>query len=154
MYFANLFSVPTLFSSSSTFILKASQQFLFRFQVSNYKMTGKNQNKKELQVENNQIKKELSDVKNHYAHLLEEYRSLEAKSTVSFKCSKCENNLESFKVWKTPQENHSRVKDLFKCDHCEKDFNKEWKLNAHLKSCKVNKCDVCGQTFKYTDLLK
>ena len=117
-------------------------------------MTGKIQNKKELQKENNEIKKELSDVKNHYANLLEEYRTLEAKTTSSIKCSECEKKLESFKIVKKPQENHRPAKDMVKCDHCEKDFNEIWKLNAHLKRCKVNKCDVCDKTFKYTDLLK
>ena len=117
-------------------------------------MTGKTQNKKELQKENNEIKKELSDVKNHYTNLLQEYRSLEAKTTSSSKCSIYEKSLESFEIVKEPQENHDLTKEIFKCDHCERDFNEKWKLNAHLKVCKVKKCDVCDKTFKYTDLLK
>ena len=32
-----------------------------------------------------EIKKELSDVKNHYANLLDEYRCLEAKTISNFK---------------------------------------------------------------------
>ena len=40
------------------------------------------------------------------------------------------------------------------CDHCEKEFNQEWKLNAHLQTCRMNKCDVCDKTFKYEDLKK
>ena len=117
-------------------------------------MSGKTQNKKELQKENNEIKKELSDVKNHYSNLLEEYRTLESKTTSSFKCSRCEKSLESFQIVNKPQEDHDFTKEIFECDHCEKEFNENWKLNAHLKVCKVKRCDVCDKTFKYTDLLK
>ena len=79
---------------------------------------------------------------------------MEAKATSSLICSKCEKNLESIKIVKGPQENHNLAKGMVKCDHCDKNFNEKWKLNAHLKTCKVNKCHVCDKTFKYTDLLK
>ena len=112
-------------------------------------MTAKN--KKQLEKENNEIKKELSDVKNHYANLLEEYRCLEVKTISDFQCNKCEKNLEKVT---NPQEDHSSALKIFKCDHCEKDFNEKWKLNAHSKTCRMKKCDVCDKTFKYEDLRK
>ena len=109
-------------------------------------------NKKELLKENSEIKKELSDVKSHYANLLEEYRCLEAK-TIS-KCNKCEKNLEGLENVRNPKEDDNSALQLFKCDQCEKEFNQNWKLNAHLKTCRMSKCDVCDKTFKYEELRK
>ena len=111
-------------------------------------------NKKQLQKENNEMKKELSDVKNHYAHLLEEYKCLEAKTTSSYKCDKCDKTLESSEIVTNPQEDQYSAIQIFKCDHCEKEFNKKWKLDAHLNICRTNKCDACDKTFKYNDLKK
>ena len=92
-------------------------------------------NKKELQKENNEIKKELADVKNHYSNLLEEFRRLEAKTVSNFKCNKCDKNLEDLEKVKNPQEDSYSARQIFNCDHCKNNFNEKWKLTAHLKTC-------------------
>ena len=60
-------------------------------------MTGKT--KKELQVENSELKSELSDVKSKYWTLSEKCENLlkklnmeEAKGNKSFRCDKCDTN--------------------------------------------------------------
>ena len=56
---------------------------------------------------------------------------------------KCDRNVESLEEVKTTQEDQSNAQQMFKCDQCDRYFNEKWKLNAHLKTCKINKCDVC-----------
>ena len=93
-------------------------------------------------------------MKNHYANLLEEFRCLEAKTVSNVKCNKCDKNLEDLEKMKNPQEENYSARQIFKCDQCGNEFNEKWKLNAHLKTCRTNKCDVCEKTFRYEDLRK
>ena len=40
-----------------------------------------------------------------------------------------------------------------KCEKCEKTFDEEWKMRAHLKNHKEHLCETCDKTFKYQDIL-
>ena len=42
--------------------------------------------------------------------------------------------------------------EIFKCLECNKEFNEEWKMSAHLKLHQKYKCDQCEKTFKYLDV--
>ena len=37
--------------------------------------------------------------------------------------------------------NKQRNTEIFKCGECEKEFNEEWKLSAHIKTHKKYQCD-------------
>ena len=45
-------------------------------------------------------------------------------------------------------------KNVFKCDHCDRQFNEKWKMNADKKKHEEYQCDRCGKTVKYIDLKK
>ena len=47
--------------------------------------------------------------------------------------------------------NHESATTEFKCDYCEKEFDRKWKKSAHEKQHKNFQCDLCDQTFKYLD---
>ena len=42
----------------------------------------------------------------------------------------------------------------FKCLYCKKEFNEEWKKQAHMKIHKKYPCNLCDKTFKYLDIMK
>ena len=115
-------------------------------------MTGKS--KKELQAENAEIKKELSDLRISHAQLAEEFKCLKDRNTTNIVCNKCENIFEKLPEVRKPHDDHTSSNQIFRCDHCEREFDEKWKLSAHLRTCKNNKCDVCDKTFKYEDLKK
>ena len=105
-------------------------------------MTGKS--KKELQNENNVLKKELSEIRISYAQLSK-------KSTSNVKCNKCDNSFERMTKVKKPQEDHNSLNLSFRCDQCYKVFNEKWKMDAHQRACKIYRCDFCDQTVRYKD---
>ena len=108
-------------------------------------MTGKT--KKELQTENNILKKELSELKISHAQLSE-------KATSNFECNKCDkSSVGKAKVTK-PLGDHVNLNLHFKCDLCEHIFSEKWKMEAHMKTCKTSRCELCYKTFKYEDLKK
>ena len=106
-------------------------------------MTGKT--KKEIQNENIALKKELNEINL-------KYEQLSAKT--ASKCSKCEKNSVNVKDVSKPQYYRNSVIQTVKCDHCGKVFDEQWKMTAHLRNCKQNKCEVCDKTFKYEELKK
>ena len=57
-------------------------------------------------------------------------------------------------ILKIPQEDHRIAQRILNFDNCEKYFSEKWKLNTHLKTCTINKCDVCDKTVKSSDLKK
>ena len=58
-------------------------------------------------------------------------------------------------LWFQKHENDKHFKtSVFKCDHCDSEFNDKWKMNAHLKKHEKHKCEQCDKTFKYLDINK
>ena len=50
---------------------------------------------------------------------------------------------------------NSKDKDgPFKCELCEREFNENWKLVAHVKTHRNVKCDLCEESFRYKDLME
>ena len=47
---------------------------------------------------------------------------------------------------------HSTEPESFRCDHCERFFDAEWKLKAHSDSHKQYSCETCNKTFKTIDV--
>ena len=41
-----------------------------------------------------------------------------------------------------------------KCENCERMFDKEWKMKAHLRTHKLHSCGSCKKTFKNEDILE
>ena len=45
---------------------------------------------------------------------------------------------ESLSNLRNPKNDHKTQTGVFKCDHCEKEFNEKWKMSPHVK--KQDKC--------------
>ena len=122
-------------------------------------MTGKT--KKDLEAENALLKEELSDVKNKLSKLSEKYENLQtnrkpeknADQNQCLRCEKCNRTFEKLTDMKKHKNEHKAKNDTFDCDQCEKKFNEEWKLCAHVKTHVNYKCDQCSKTFRYLDVM-
>ena len=55
---------------------------------------------------------------------------------------------------KSQQNEHQSQTKVFKCDHCDKEFNEKWKMSAHVKKHEKYECEQCDRTFKYLDIKK
>ena len=62
---------------------------------------------------------------------------------------KCNQNFKSLTDLNDHKNEHRVNSDTFKCDQCDKEFNGEWKLCAHLKNHKKYTCEQCSKTFSY-----
>ena len=114
---------------------------------------------KEFQTENTELKKNLSNVKLNFEKLSEEHKTLQAELILERekrtpKCNNCEKIPVSRIVLKKHKIGQDPPKSVFKCDQCEKVFNEEWMMSAHLKTHKKYKCEKCDKTFKYLDIKK
>ena len=76
------------------------------------------------------------------------------KRTSVFKCDKCDYSCESAPDLKKNQDSHKVVSGHFKCDDCGREFNEEWKKNAHVKIHTKFDCNQCGKTFKYSETMR
>ena len=116
-------------------------------------MTGKN--KKELQKENSELKEELNDIKTKYDELSGKLTSLETRmETRNPKCNKCDKTFPNSSTVRNHQVDHSSLNINFKCDQCERKFDEDWKLSAHIKEHAKKKCDRCNKVFKCEDIKK
>ena len=118
-------------------------------------MTGKS--KKDLESENTLLKQENDNLKNKLVEIYEKYENLQTKGKPTtfvkrnkiLRCEKCDQNFESLTDLKDHKDEHRVNSDTFKCDQCDKEFDEEWKLCAHLKNHKKYSCDQCSKTFSY-----
>ena len=65
-------------------------------------------------------------------------------------CGECVNTVKELR-------NHMRLQHSagqIACNKCEKVFDQEWKLNAHLKKHREHSCPFCEKTFNFEDILK
>ena len=97
---------------------------------------------------------ELSNIMNEVKQKLDEvykkYDDLEAKVINAVKDDDVQGCQKKYK--KRPRENKDKG-GPFKCEICEREFNEEWKLGAHVKTHSNVKCDMCEESFKYKDLM-
>ena len=112
--------------------------------------------KKEVQAENSELRERLNMVQTNFDKLSNEHKILKAELiTEKEKHNRCTNRdkiLESGKVLKNPKKKSSTGE--FKCDQCKKEFDQEWKMNAHERKHKRYQCDRCDQSFEYQDILR
>ena len=57
-------------------------------------------------------------------------------------------------MFKKHKDEHQIKQDVFNCSKCDKTFNEDWKLNAHMKLHKNYQCDQCSKNVKYEDLMR
>ena len=116
-------------------------------------MTGKT--KKALETENSVLKEELSQVKIKLANLSEQHEKCNSEQTSqsnNLMCSMCDKFFGSLKDLKKHKSADHKTNEVFKCEKCNRIFNEEWKMNAHVKTHKQYECDHCSKTFKYLEL--
>ena len=53
-----------------------------------------------------------------------------------------------------PHMKKHRSSKSIKCEKCEKTFDEEWKMRAHLKNHREHVCETCDKSFKYQDILE
>ena len=63
------------------------------------------------------------------------------------------------KLWQkfknlTGLKKHDDNYGIFKCVRCEKEFDEQWKLSAHMKIHEKYQCEQCEKSFKYADIKK
>ena len=63
-------------------------------------------------------------------------------------------NLDDVLDVKKIRNNKKSTSRVYKCDNCEKEFDEEWKLRAHMKTHKNFKCENCEKTFANIDIKK
>jgi hypothetical protein len=113
-----------------------------------------------LKTENSSLIDELNDWKTKYETLSNQYQTLKskcdlekAKKNTDLRCNTCKKDFESFKDLKKHKSEHETQNEIFTCSLCERTFNEDWKMNAHMKMHKNYNCDQCGKNFKYLELL-
>ena len=118
-------------------------------------MTGKN--KKELQSENSEMKERLNILQINFEKLSEEHKALQVELIQEKEKNKRNNgdkSTETLKDLRKHNNKHESQTEVFKCDFCNKDFNEQWKMCAHIKKHDKHKCELCDKTFKYLDIKK
>jgi hypothetical protein len=112
--------------------------------------------KKEVQAENSELRERLNMVQTNFDKLSNEHKILKAELITEKekhnRCTNCDKILESGKVLKNPKKKSSTGE--FKCDQCKKEFDQEWKMNAHERKHKRYQCDRCDESFEYQDILR
>ena len=114
-----------------------------------------NKTKKEIQAENNKLKESLDKFQIKCQKLSEKCDLLESEKKQNFKCQKCSKkseNVNNLKGHLKKQKELPSTEEIYKCSECEKQFNEEWKINAHMKMHKKYECDKCEKKFKYLDI--
>ena len=116
-------------------------------------MTGKN--KKDLQKENTELKEELTDMKKRNDELSGKLICLETQMDPSnLNCKNCEKALTDLSKVKNHEVNQSSSTPEFKCDKCKREFDQDWKMQAHMKEHSKKQCERCTKTFKYEEIKK
>ena len=122
---------------------------------------------KELNLEiielNRNHEKEVTDLKKKHNDLKEAFEELSRKyangvddqsvKNAEAKCHECGENFSNSRDLKNHVKKHIPLVPI-KCTKCERMFDKEWKMNAHLKTHKMHACENCDKTFKYKDILE
>ena len=111
-----------------------------------------------LKEEFHELKYKFDTLALNYEMLENKFNSLEIKYEESlsrkkeeFKCSQCDEKLQSLRDLRNHMKTHHYTGSSFQCKQCDRSFNEEWKINAHVKTHKSFSCDQCSKCFKYMD---
>ena len=122
-------------------------------------MTGKT--KKVLETENSNLRNEVNNLKLKCDTLSEENKTLKSKCNqkkttrnTNFTCIKCEQSFGNFRDFKKHKGEHELENEVFKCSKCDKFFDEDWKMNAHMKKHADYPCNQCDKSFKYLEILE
>ena len=93
---------------------------------------------KDLEKEITYLQNGFHDLKIDFDTLSVKYETLEAKYNQSmpkliFKCNLCDKDFETNKDIKEHRRSQHASDGKFTCDECNKLFDEEWKLNAHIR---------------------
>ena len=96
---------------------------------------------------------ELLEVSEKCENLQKQLNIERAKSMQAFRIDMCDVDFESLSSFKKHKQIHKENDDKFQCNHCERKFDEEWKLKAHVNSHSRVQCKQCDKTFKNSDTL-
>ena len=69
------------------------------------------------------------------------------------KCNECGENFRNVRDLKQHVKKHILVEHI-ECEKCERMFDEEWKMKAHLRTHKLHSCENCEKTFINQDILE
>ena len=110
--------------------------------------------KKKHENEVNNLKMKHDELRQAFDILSKKYDKVESEHFVKDAGRKCEVCGESFSNARdlgNHMKKHRSVGTI-KCNKCERMFDEEWKMTAHLKTHII--CNICEKTFKYQDILE
>ena len=82
---------------------------------------------KEFQEENSELKERLSMLATNFDKLSEEHKSLQIELVIEKekKCKNCEKSVQKGNDLKKHNDDHRSSSRIFKCDKCNKEFDRE-----------------------------
>ena len=105
-----------------------------------------NKTNNDFQTENSELREKLNTLGLNFKTLSDDHKKLQLELIAAEEkkmCKNCEKNLTNVKNLKKHRSDKDSCKGVFKCDMCEKEFNKEWMMNAHKNNHRIHKCDRC-----------
>ena len=69
------------------------------------------------------------------------------------KCNECGENFRNVRDLKQHVKKHNLVEHI-ESEKCERMFDEEWKMKAHLRTHKLHSCENCEKTFMNQDILE
>ena len=101
----------------------------------------------DLKKNNDELRQAFDTLSKKYDEVLSEYFVKDAGR----KCEVCGENFSNARDIGNHMKKHRPVGSI-KCNKCERMFDEEWKMVAHLKTHIL--CNICGKSFKYQDILE
>ena len=102
--------------------------------------------KKNHENEVTDLKKQHDDLKEAFEALSKKYDKVLNENVVKealTKCNECGENFSNVRDLKNHVKKHIQVEPI-KCEKCERMFDKEWKMKAHLRTHKLHSCGSCN----------
>jgi hypothetical protein len=81
-----------------------------------------------------------SELSEKYENLQKQFNLKSTKRKQTFRCDRCKLSFGSLSAYQKHKQTHMENNERFQCNHCEREFDEEWKLK-------------CYKIFNYSDTL-